>query len=101
MNLGQAVAVCLYELGRGGFENARELPDIPEEQITADTRERLTLLLIGAMKATGYSRRFPANAREHVVRQLAMQLGKSRDEATTWMGFLRQVLQSAKKDAPG
>ena len=101
MNLGQAVAVCLYELGRGGFENARELSAIPEEQITADTRERLTQLLIGAMEATGYSRRFPANAREHVVRQLAMQLGKSQDEATTWMGFLRQVLRSAKKDAPG
>jgi len=55
----------------------------------------------GAMEAPGYSRRFPATAREHVVRQLAMQLGKSQDEATTWMGFLRQVLRSAKKDAPG
>lgn len=101
MNLGQAVAVCLYELGRGGFEDARELPPIHEVQITADTRDRLTQLLVGAMEATGYSRRFPANAREHVVRQLAMQLGNSQDEAVTWMGFLRQVLRSAKKDAPG
>jgi tRNA/rRNA methyltransferase len=101
MNLGQAVAVCLYELGREGFEDARDLPAIEEMQITADARERLTQLLIGAMETTGYSRRFPANAREHVVRQLAMQLGKSKDEAVTWMGFLRQVLRSAKKDAPG
>jgi TrmH family RNA methyltransferase len=101
MNLGQAVAVSLYELGRGGFENARDLPAISEGQITADTRERLTQMLMSAMEATGYSRRFPANAREHVVRQLAMQLGKSPDEAATWMGFLRQVLRSAKKDAPG
>jgi TrmH family RNA methyltransferase len=100
MNLGQAVAVCLYELGRGGFEDARDLPAVHEVQITADARERLTQLLVSAMEATGYSRRFPANAREHVVRQLAMQLGKSRDEAVTWMGFLRQVLRSAKKDAP-
>ena len=101
MNLGQAVAVCLYELGREGFENARDLPAISEGQITADARERLTQMLMSAMEATGYSRRFPANAREHVVRQLAMQLGKSPDEAATWMGFLRQVLRSAKKDAPG
>ncbi len=101
MNLGQAVAVCLYELGREGFEDARDLPAIYEAQITADARERLTQLLVGAMEATGYSRRFPANAREHVVRQLAMQLGKSQEEAVTWMGFLRQVLRSAKKDAPG
>jgi tRNA/rRNA methyltransferase len=101
MNLGQAVAVCLYELGREGFEDARDLPVIHETQITADTRERLTHLLMDAMEATDYSRRFPANAREHIVRRLAMQLGKNQDEAVTWMGFLRQVLSSAKKDAPG
>jgi tRNA/rRNA methyltransferase len=101
MNLGQAVAVCLYELGRGGFEDARDLPAIQEALVTADDRERLMHLLVDAMEATGYSRRFPANARAHVVRQLAMQLGKSQDEATTWMGFLRQVLRTAKKDAPG
>lgn len=101
MNLGQAVAVCLYELGREGFEDARDLPAVSEVQITADARERLTQLLMDAMEATGYSRRFPANAREHVVRQLAIQLGKNQDEAVTWMGFLRQVLRSAKKDAPG
>jgi tRNA/rRNA methyltransferase len=100
MNLGQAVAVCLYELGRGGFEDARDLPAVHEAQITADARERLTQLLVDAMEATGYSRRFPANAREHIVRQLAMQLGKSQEEAVTWMGFLRQVLLNAKKDAP-
>jgi TrmH family RNA methyltransferase len=101
MNLGQSVAVCLYELVRAGFEGARELPAMPREGVTAEARERLAQLLIGAMEATGYSRRFPANAREHVVRQLAMQLGKSPDEATTWMGFLRQILRSTKKDAPG
>jgi len=101
MNLGQAVAVCLYELVRGGFEGARDLPVIQETQITADARERLTRLLIDAMDKTDYSRRFPANAREHVVRQLASQLGRNQDEVVTWMGFLRQVLRNATKDAPG
>lgn len=101
MNLGQAVAVCLYELGRGGFEDARELPVIHEAPTTADARERLTQLLVEAMEVTGYSRRFPANTREHVVRQLAMQLGRNQEEAATWMGFLRQILRSAKRDAPG
>jgi tRNA/rRNA methyltransferase len=101
MNLGQAVAVCLYELGRGGFEGGRDLPLVLGAQVTADARERLTQLLIDAMDKTDYSRRFPANAREHVVRQLAMQLGRNQDEAVTWMGFLRQVLRNATKDAPG
>ena len=101
MNLGQSVAVCLYELVRAGFENARELPAIGEPRVTAGTRERLTHLLIEAMDLTGYSRRFPANAREHVVRQLAMDLGKTEDEAATWMGFLRQILRREEKDVPG
>jgi TrmH family RNA methyltransferase len=100
MNLGQSVAVCLYELVRGGFEDARELPAVGETNVTAETRERLTQLLVSAMETTGYSRRFPANAREHVVRQLAMQLGQSEDEAATWMGFLRQVLRATEKNAP-
>jgi tRNA/rRNA methyltransferase len=101
MNLGQAVAVCLYELVRGGFEGARELPVTRIAEVTGDSRERLTQLLAESMATTGYARRFPANAREHIVRQLAQQLGSSEDEVTTWMGFLRQVLRSAKKDAPG
>jgi tRNA/rRNA methyltransferase len=101
MNLGQSVAVCLYELVRGGFENARELPAIGGASVTAETRERLTELLMSAMDLTGYSRRFPGNAREHVVRQLAMHLGKTPDEAATWMGFLRQITRSETKDAPG
>jgi TrmH family RNA methyltransferase len=101
MNLGQSVAVCLYELIRTGFEDAMELPASPEANVLTETRERLTQLLVAAMDSTGYSRRFPANARERVVRQLAMQLGKSPDEAATWMGFLRQAIRSAKKDAPG
>jgi TrmH family RNA methyltransferase len=101
MNLGQAVAVCLYELVRGGFEDARELPASRDVPVSADARERLTELLVSAMESTGYTRRFPANAREHVVRQLAMQLGNNAEESSTWMGFLRQVMRSAKKDAPG
>jgi TrmH family RNA methyltransferase len=91
MNLGQSVAVCLYELVRGGFEGSRELPVLHEATATADDRERITQLLLRAMLATDYARRFPANSREHVVRQLAQQLGKSRDEASTWMGFLKHV----------
>jgi tRNA/rRNA methyltransferase len=99
MNLGQAVAVCLYELARGGFEGAREIPPAGAIGVAAGTRERLVQLLLEAMAATGYTRRFPANAREHVVRQLAQQLGANEYEASTWMGFLRQILRSANKDA--
>ncbi len=92
MNLGQAVAVCLYELVRSGMEGARKLPEIPLVPANGSERERLTQLLLQLMVATGYARRFPANSREIVVRRLAEQLGRSRDEAVTWLGILRQAL---------
>ena len=44
------------------------------------------------MQGTGYARRFPANARETVVRRLVQQLGTTREEAATWLGILRQAL---------
>jgi tRNA/rRNA methyltransferase len=92
MNLGQSVAVCLYELTREGFEGAKELPAAHEAAATADDRERLTALLLDVMQATEYTRRFPANAAEPVVRQLVQQLGATHREAMTWMGVLRQIL---------
>jgi tRNA/rRNA methyltransferase len=98
MNLGQSVAVCLYELTRAGFEGARELPALHEAPATADDRERLTQLLLDVMQATGYTRRYPQNAGEPLVRQLAMQLGESHREAMTWMGVLKQVLWRENKE---
>ena len=92
MNLGQSVAVCLYELTRSGFESSIEIPPLHEAPSTAEDRERLTQLLLDVLHATGYTRRFPANASEPLVRQLTQQLGVSHREAMTWMGILRQVL---------
>jgi len=97
MNLGQAVAVCLYELTREGIEGARPLPVMQEASATAEDRERLTQLLLEVYEATGYARRFPANAGAPVVRQLAMQMGVSHREAMMWMGVLKQVLWRERK----
>ncbi len=94
MNLGQAVAVCLYELTREGFEGSRRLPELARPEATAGDRERLMALLQSTMEASGYAERFPANARPVVLRRLAAQLGSTRDEATTWMGVFRLVLQA-------
>jgi TrmH family RNA methyltransferase len=92
MNLGQSVAVCLYELSREGFEGAKELPALHESTATSADRERLTQLLLDVLHATGYTRRFPANAEEAVIRQFVQQLGSTHREAMTWMGILRQIL---------
>ena len=99
MNLGQAVAVCLYELTREGIEGALLLPVIHEAGATAEDRERLTQMLLDVFETTGYARRFPANASESVVRQLAQQLGVSHREAMTWMGVLKQVLWRERRES--
>jgi len=92
MNLGQSVAVCLYELTRAGFEGARDLPVLHEPPATEQDRERLTQLLLEVMQSSGYTRRYPHNAAPPFVRRLVQQLGRSHREAMTWMGILRQVL---------
>ena len=99
MNLGQAVAVCLYELSRTGFEGARDLPVVHATSATGADRERLTMLLAGAMESSGYAGRFPANARPEVVRQLAGKLAGTRDEAATWMGFLKLMRRTMQDGA--
>ena len=93
MNLGQAVAVCLYELSREGFDGSRELPTLHATVASSADRERLTVLLLETMAHSGYAHRFPANARPEIVRQLVTQLGNSSEEAATWMGFLRLILR--------
>ena len=97
MNLGQSVAVCLYELARGGLEGAKDIPVRSGAPATAEDRERLTQLLLDVMHVTEYTRRFPANAQEPLVRALVQSLGSDHAEAESWMGIFRQILWSTNK----
>ncbi len=94
MNLGQAVAVCLYELVRGGpaIQNVQQ-PGAPAADL-----ERLTTLLIEVMEAAGYHSRHPANFDETLVRRLVRSMGLDRSRALAWTGILRQVLWKLGKD---
>jgi tRNA/rRNA methyltransferase len=90
MNLGQAVAVCLYELVRaresavsaGGGDSAA----------TAGEVGRLTALLTEVLEETGYSKRHPANCGEGQIRRLMLRMGVAAGDVPVWMGILRQVL---------
>jgi TrmH family RNA methyltransferase len=88
MNLGQAAAVCLYELIRAPVSTALQTP----EYAAAAELERLTELLIDVMKASEYSRRHPANFNEVMVRRLVRQMSLDHSRALAWTGILRQVL---------
>jgi TrmH family RNA methyltransferase len=90
MNLGQAAAVCLYELSAGVFTLPRQAED---QHATADDLERLTTLFRDVMEETGYTRRYPANAREASVRRVIRRMALSPDDASMWTGLLRQLLR--------
>ncbi len=89
MNLGQAVAVCLYELVR-----ARETRAVNEEtaEASAGELERLTWALGEVLEATEYRKRHPSNCGEEQIRRLVLRMGNTGEDVKVWMGILRQVL---------
>jgi TrmH family RNA methyltransferase len=89
MNLGQAVAVCLYELVQQKSAPA-ETP--PPAAAQAGEVERMTLLLTQVLEQTGYTKRHPANCDDAQIRRLVLRMGVAASDAPVWMGILRQVL---------
>lgn len=96
MNLGQAVAVCLYELVREPTHDDQTVmngaPDAEAEPASAASLERLTALLIDVVTETEYTRRHPGNSNPAQVRRLVRRMGVDAVDAPIWMGILRQVL---------
>jgi tRNA/rRNA methyltransferase len=89
MNLGQAVAVCLYELVRGVGSGQQ-----PREAIaaTSDDLERITALLLEALRISGYLHPGAAALAEEKVRRLVRRLSLPADDAEVWLGMLRQMI---------
>ncbi len=89
MNLGQAVAVCLYELVRA--EHAAQ-PAARPKPATADELERMSALLLQALRASGYVKPRTGASGEEKVRRLVRRLNLQADDAKVWLGMLRQIL---------
>ena len=88
MNLGQAVAVCLYELARlPATTPAAEAPKLA----TAGQLERITALLFQALAASGYVKPRTASSTEEKVRRLVRRLQMPAEDAEIWLGILRQM----------
>ena len=93
MNLGQAAAVCLWQIAQE-LGAARTTLAAPAPGASAGELERLTSMLAEVMQRSGYTRRHPANAREPVVRRLVRRMGLHPGDATVWTGLLRQMLHA-------
>ncbi len=88
MNLGQAVAVCLYELGR---DVPAVTPPEKPKLATAGELERLTQMLLEALRASHYVKPRAAAATEERVRRMVRRLQLSSADAGDWLGMLRKI----------
>jgi tRNA/rRNA methyltransferase len=102
MNLGQAVAVCLYELVREApASRGVETVEGTEAPATAAQLERVTALFGEVLERSGYARRHAANSEPAQVRRLVRRIGANAVDAPVWMGILRHVLRRLGGAAPG
>jgi TrmH family RNA methyltransferase len=98
MNLGQAVAVCLYELARD-VHATRKAPKVSAKKAptgaapaTAAEVERITTVLRDAMVLSGYLKRKPTSDAEERLRRLVRRMDLPAGDAAAWLGILRQIL---------
>jgi TrmH family RNA methyltransferase len=97
MNLGQAVAICLYELVRQTGVPAVSSAGGVLAAVEAGEVDRLTTLLTEVLEETGYTKRHPANCDEGQIRRLVLRMGVAAGDVPVWMGILRQVLWKIRR----
>ena len=90
MNLGQAVALCLYEIIRN--PSAASAKPEPQRRPGAQDTERLTLLLEDALERSGYVHSGTRAATRLKIRRLVRRMDMSAHDAAVWQGMLRQIL---------
>ena len=88
MNLGQAVAVCLYELIRGGKVKAASANP---QATSAQDLERLTEILVETLRESGYLGENASEVSIAKVRRLVRRLRLEEGDAELWLGMLRQI----------
>ena len=89
MNLGQAVAVCLYELTRDA--QAPRTAEKPKLAAAAEV-ERMTAMLFDALYASGFLIRKPTSDAEERVRRLVRRLRLPARDMPSWLGILHQIV---------
>jgi len=91
MNLGQAVAICLYELKRD--EAAVNQPEYPSPALaSAESLERLTSVFLQLLVEGGYTQERTSESSELKLRRLMRRLRLPDHDAEIMLGMLRQVL---------
>jgi TrmH family RNA methyltransferase len=99
MNLGQAVAVCLYELIRDG----RAAQGSGKQALARGGEiERITALLADVLSTSSYMLPQRAPETEQRIRRMVRRLKLSAQDVEAWLGILRHIqwqMGSGKKKA--
>jgi tRNA/rRNA methyltransferase len=90
MNLGQAVAVCLYEIIRSPAA-AKTAPDAKRPAAAAHL-ERITEFLEVILDRSGYVHARVEGSTRMKIRRLVRRLQLNAHDAEVWLGMLRQIL---------
>jgi TrmH family RNA methyltransferase len=90
MNLGQAVAVCLYEIIRNPAA-AKTAPDVKRPAAVAHL-ERITELLETILDRSGYVHARVEGSTRMKIRRLVRRLQLNAHDPEVWLGMLRQIL---------
>jgi tRNA/rRNA methyltransferase len=93
MNLGQAVAVCLYEITRDARTKSA---GVKEPKASAGTVERLGEALRQVLVDSGYTKPRAESAAEERTRRMLKRLSITQADAEVLLGMLRQIAWKIK-----
>ena len=96
MNLGQAVAVCLYEMIRSDTEAGNQEPG-PVPAIKGTDAEQITRMLLEVLEKSGYTNRITSVSTEQKIRRWIRRMRIGRRDAPLLLGILRQILWKFNK----
>lgn len=98
MNLGQAVAVCLYEISREGSSSAFHTLPTPARQPETEQLDRLASLIEETMEAVNYSTRGLRSANGSALRILLRRLMPDDVDLRRLMGLFRRILWQLRRN---
>ena len=97
MNLGQAVAVCLYELIRDMKRPSVKTAKV-EKRASAAEVQRISSVLLESLHLSGYVNPISVASTEERVRRMVRRLEMSSKDAELWLGMYRQMLWKMKNN---
>jgi tRNA/rRNA methyltransferase len=107
MNLGQAVAICMYELAREPKRPAprarfskKSLPPAQLQPATAGDVERISTTLLEALHLAGYLTPRSGRAPQEKIRRLLRRHNLTANDADLWLSMLGQMLYKLKRTVP-